>query len=307
MNGMTPGFHEQLQDAVKELFAGVVPERAADLERYWNNFGPQFRILDDTGPDGPLVMDAGSYVFIRFNHRIMRLFWLASFALWEGYRAFHHYTLTTETNIAYFTELLDCFEATRTANNVDDVPWPSGVPQPGVLVDHTPGNPARVSGELATFAIGWAFLHELQHLINQQELTGAPLDNEQLCRAEEHACDEFATLFLLERIANWSSDNGGARSIVAAKRQTGIYCALFALTLLARDNWGGSKTHPAIQERINKVIEVVRAQGMSRMAAVIAVSAFSCLRLCHADAPNPMEAVSEVAIRESWTPVDDLF
>lgn len=39
-----------------------------------------------------------------------------------------------------------------------------------------------------------------------------------------------------------------------AKRQTGVFCALFAMTLLSRDNWGPGERHPAMQERIDHVL-----------------------------------------------------
>lgn len=31
-------------------------------------------------------MDAGSYRYIRFNHHVVRSFWIGAFAAWEGYR-----------------------------------------------------------------------------------------------------------------------------------------------------------------------------------------------------------------------------
>lgn len=293
-----------LRDVVHDMLLGVTPERTAELQRYWDDFGLQFQFLGDNGPDGPVVLDAGGYVLIRFNHRVMRLFWLGSFAMWEGYCAFQHYATTQETNLARFEEILNCFEATRAATDVDAVPWPDYLPAPGELVDHTPGDPARVGGELAIFSVGWAVLHELQHLLHQQAGTSANSDDVEACKLEEHSCDAFATTFLLERIADQAAATGQSPTGISDKRQMGIYCAVFTMTLLSRENWEPGDQHPALQDRINAIAEVVDAHGTSMVAAVIAVAAFVSLKLAYPGAPDPFAAVNLVALRDGWNPND---
>jgi hypothetical protein len=296
-----------LRDVVHDMFVGVAPERTAELQRYWDEFSPQFQILEDDGPDGPIVLDAGGYFYIRFNHRVMRLFWLGSFALWEGYVSYQHYVTTQKTDLTRFGAILDCFEATRTAADVDTVPWPEFLPPPGELVDHVEGDAARVGGELAIFGVSWALLHELQHLIHQQAGSGADWNDLEACKREELSCDAFATRFLLERIADQAAATGQRASGVAAKRQMGIYCALFTMTLLTRSNWGPATRHPAVQERIDAVAAILDAHGTSKVAAIIAVSAFVSLQVAYPNAPNPFEAVNLVALRENWNPDDPLF
>ena len=296
-----------LRDTVHRMLLGVTPERAEELQHYWGEFGLQIQMLDDDGPDGLVVLDAGGYIFIRFNHRVMRLFWLASFALWEGYAAHHCYVTSGETDLTRFEEILDCFEATRIAANVDMVPWPDFIPPAGDLVDHVPGDAARVGGELAILGTGWAVLHELQHLIHQQAGTSAPWHDVEACKREEHSCDSFATAFLIERIAGQAAATGQLAAGISAKRQTGIYCAVFALTLLSRANWGPGERHPALQERIDAIAAVMDAHRTSKVAAIIAVSAFASLKLAYPDAPDPFGAVNLVALREGWNPEDPLF
>ena len=302
MNSST--LHHGLRDMVHDMLLGVTPERSVELQDYWNAFGPQFHILEDDGPDGPVILDAGGYVFIRFNHRVMRLFWLGSFALWEGYCAFQHYASTQETELTRFNEILECFEATRVAPDVDAVNWPTYLPPPGELVDHNPGDPSRVGGELAIFSVCWALLHELQHLIHQQEGTSASLDDVEACREEEHCCDAFATNFLLERIALYAEQTGQSASGVSDKRQMGIYCAVFTMTLLARGNWDAGDQHPALQDRIDAISAILDSHGTSKVAAVIAVASFMSLKLALPDAPDPFAAVNLVACREDWEPDD---
>lgn len=303
----TPSPPHTLREVVHDMLLGVTPERTDELQRYWEEFGLQFQILEDDGPDGPVVLDAGGYVYIRFNHRIMRLFWLGSFAMWEGYSAFQHYATTQETNLARFREILDCFEATRVAADVDAVAWPAYLPLPGELVDHTPGDPARVGGELAIFGVGWAILHELQHLIHQQAGTSAVWDDVEACRREEHSCDAFATAFLLGRIAEQAAETGQSPTAISDKRQMGIYCAVFTMTLLSRENWGPGERHPALQERIDAIAAALEAHGTSKVAAIIAVAAFVSLKLAHPGAPDPIAVVNLVAQREDWSPEDPQF
>lgn len=305
MNAQTPP--RTLREVVHDMLLGVASERTAELQTYWDDFGLQFQILDDDGPDGLVVLDAGGYVFIRFNHRVMRLFWLGSFAMWEGYVACQHYVTTQETNLTRFGEILDCFEATRTAPDVDAVPWLAYLPPPGELVDHVPGDPARVGGELAIFGVGWAVLHEIQHLIHQQAGTSAAWDDVEACRREEHSCDAFATSFVLERIAEHAEATGQSASLISDKRQMGIYCAIFAMTLLSRANWGPGDRHPALQERIDAIAGVLDAHGTSKVAAIIAVSAFVSLKLAHPEAPDRFAAVNLVALRENWSADDPEF
>lgn len=296
-----------LRDAVHGMFLAVAPERTAELQQYWDEYSPQFQILDDDGPDGPVVLDAGGFVYIRFTHRVMRLFWLASFALWEGYAAYQQYVSTQKSNLTRFDAILECFEATRASIDVDAVPWPDFLPSPGELVDHVEGNPARVGGELAIFGVSWALLHELQHLIHQQAGTAAGWDDLDECKREEFSCDAFATNLILERTDEHAAATVKSASVIAAKRQTGIYCALFAMTLLSRANWGPGERHPALQERIDAVMHILDAHGASKVGAVIAVSAFASLQLAYPNAPNPFEAVNTIALREDWNPDDPLF
>lgn len=303
----TTAHPRKLRDVVHDMFQDVVPERTADLQRYWGEFSLQFEILDDNGADGPVVLDAGGYVKIRFNHRIMRLFWLGSFAMWEGYCAFQYYTTTQKSRLARFSEILDCFEATRVANDVDALRWPDYLPSPGNLVDHTAGDPARLVGELAIFGVSWALLHELQHLVHQQAETSAAWDDGEACRKEEHLCDAFATNFLLERIAEHAASTGESQSLISDKRQLGIYSAVFTMTLLSRDSWGPGRRHPALQDRIDAIVAIVEEHRTSKVAAIVGFAAFVSLKLAYPDAPDPFEAVDRVAQRRGWKSDDPIF
>src|SRR3546814_1321799 len=85
-------------------------------------------------------------------------------------------------------------------------------------------------------------------------------------------------LLLLQRIHEYPVNNAHDAAVVLAKRQTGIYCALFAMTLLARDNWGPGAQHPGVQERIDHVLDIMDTQQVSKAAGIIAISAFTTLK-----------------------------
>ena len=52
----------------------------------WSLLEPRFQLTADTHDGERLVMEAGMYRFVRFNHRVVRAFWIAGFAAWEAYR-----------------------------------------------------------------------------------------------------------------------------------------------------------------------------------------------------------------------------
>ncbi len=285
---------KELQDVVWDALEAVCPERVDELRAYRSSYAPVFHILEDTIPEGNIVFEGGLYKFVRFNHRTMRLFWLSSYLLWEGYEALARYGRTGETDVLRFREIQACFEATRTASDVDDVKWPDDIPKPGDLVEHIEGRADRVAGELAIFSVCWAFLHELQHLIHQQEGTSAAAEDLDACRLEELSCDRFATGLLLERLPEYAKAAGQPLDALTMKRQTAVHGSLFAIALIARAEWGQSDSHPALQTRIESAVAEMERLGLNLMAAAIGAAAFAALQLEHKDAPSPL-AVPSVA------------
>jgi hypothetical protein len=79
---------------------------------------------------------------------------------------------------------------------------------------------------------------------------------------------------------------GVAADMVLFKRQLGIYFALFGLTLLAKDNWGATSTHPAVQKRIDAVHQAMEP-SRSEIAYAIAHVAFASLRAMWPAVPGP--------------------
>lgn len=276
---------QEAKRSVELLLDGVAPERAAELRGLWARYAPEFQHLDDDGPDGTYVLDAGLYRFVRFNHRVMRLFWLGAFIAWEGYSALHHQLLPhNEPVFERFKAMLEVFDVMLRAQDSSAVPMPAGVPEPGAFPADAQ---ARAPAELAVFSVGWALLHEFKHIQHQQEGTAAPHDAPpKKLRADEYICDEYATRFILDRVPDYAQENGVADVRVRFKRQVGIFFALFTMALILRERWGETDTHPALQDRITAVR---RAMGLGieiAPADAIAFAAFAALRQIYPSAPQ---------------------
>jgi hypothetical protein len=250
-------------DEARLLFEGLVPELTTDLAEMWEKYSPTFSVLAENGDDGPLVMQAGAYRYVEFNHRMLRAFWLGSYVAWEAYaaaqksfdeRGFNH----TAFDGTRLTELLSAFDAMIAAEDSATVPLPAGIPEPGTYPSADDGE-ALSPAELATFAIGWGFLHEICHLLLQQrgESTAAD-DPVELQHGEELTCDAFAARTLLDHVGDYAAANGVDADRVARKRQLGIIFALFVLALIDPNRHAATPTHPALQSRIDHLALVMK-------------------------------------------------
>ena len=282
-----PRNDEVIQTAARNLFEGAAPERLDELKSLWDKYHPRFNVLPDAGEEGDFIFDAGTYRDVRFNHRVMRAFWVSSFAAWEAYS-----TLAISIQcgvVADFNRLnalVKCVEEILESDIPESVIFPEGIPEPGTLVDASSETETRAAGELAILAVGWALLHEVKHIQHQQDGSSAPLDAKpEDCHSEEHSCDSFATSFLLDTVDIYAEEHNVRPALVRQKRQSGIYFALFAMTLMSRNKWEQSDSHPALQERIDRVAKACRGEG-SDVAAAIAHLAFLSLRQLWPNVPG---------------------
>ncbi|MDP1766076.1 MAG: phage exclusion protein Lit family protein [Methylotenera sp.] len=282
-----PRNDEVIQAAARNLFEGAAPERLAELKSFWEKYQPRFNVLPDAGEEGDFILDAGAYRDVRFNHRVMRAFWVSSFAAWEAYS-----TLAISIQGGIVADLnrlkaiVNCVGEILESDIPESVIFPEGIPEPGTLVDASLETEARAAGELAILAVGWALLHEVKHIQHQQDGSSATPDAKpEDCHREEISCDEFATSFLLDTVDAYAEEHNEPPALVRQKRQTGIYFALFSMTLMSRDKWGQTKSHPALQERIDLVARSCRGDG-SDVAAVIAHLSFLSLKQIWPNVPG---------------------
>ena len=282
-----------VQNAVRNLFIGVVPERKSELFKLWKKYDLRFNILTNAGPDGLFVFDAGIYRDVRFNNRAMRAFWLASFVAWEGYRAITISSAADKLDLTRFREMVNCFFRILKEKNLEAISLPIGIPDPGMLPDGKKNPEMRTAAELAIFATGWALLHEVRHLQHQQEGTGAAWgDPPEKLREEELSCDLYATQFLLDKVDKYATDVHKPVDKVRQKREIGIYFALFAMVLIGADRWHETDTHPGMEQRIAKVMEGMNADG-TRYSDTIAHATFAALWTVFPEAPGPFKISSD--------------
>jgi hypothetical protein len=278
---------QEVQEAARRLFEGVVPERSDDLKALWNQYQPRFNLLTDVGPEGLFVMGAGLYREVVFNHRALRAFWLASFIAWEGYLKAHEVATEGEANFDRFNDMIDVFWEMLTEEDPLDVGMPEGVSEPGAYPDREKYPQERAAAEVATFATGWAFLHEIRHLKHQQDGTSATSDAPARDQhKEELSCDEYATTFILDGVDQYAKDQGVNTDKVKQKRELGVYFAMFAMTLIGAGQWDASGSHPAMQARIDAAIQQMGGSG-TRVSDAIAHAAFASLWFRWPDAPGP--------------------
>ena len=282
---------EEVQQASRSLFLGVVPERSQEFEELWHRYNPRFDFIEENSPDGAFVMCAGAYREVCFDHRSMRAFWLAAFIAWEGYRSIHEGLERNAFDLLRFREMIDCFIEMINAEDPLNVALPEGIPEPGVYEDGALQAKVRVSTEFAKFAVGWALLHEVRHIKHQQDGTSADDDASPVeRRAEELSCDEFATRFILDQVEAYARSTNAPVADVRRKREIGIYFGAFTLTLIAQDRWGESDTHPAVQTRIDAMIQQM-GSNRTDMSVAIAHAAHVALWRIWPDAPGPFKPV----------------
>ncbi len=270
----------EIQNAVKALFLGLAPENSAYLEQLWEDYQLQFCLfVDDKG----VLLAGGAYRYVYFNHRALRVIWVSSFAAWEAYSCAQSALGDEELrNFDRLQELLALAIEVRDARDPEAVSL-RDLPEPGSL----PSDPQlRASAELATFAVGWAMLHEVRHLKHQQDLTStADGDAPEFAHAEELSCDCFAAEYLIGTVAQYASAHGVDQAKVRMKRALGVYFGVFALIVLGKPNWEETESHPSVSDRLRAMRSVLSADGLDE-ALCIAALALAGLKEVWPDAPD---------------------
>lgn len=270
----------QIQEAVKELFLGLAPERTNELKRLWDDYQLQFCLFTD---DKGVLLEWGAYRYVHFNHRALRVIWVSSFAAWEAYSCAQSTFCDEELHsFDRLRELLALAIAVRDASDPEAVSL-KGLPEPGSL----PSDPQlRAPAELAMFAAGWAMLHEVRHLKHQQEGTStADGDAPKFFRAEELSCDRFAAEYLIVTVEQYASAHSVDQTKVRMKRALGIYFGIFALIVLGHPNWNETTSHPSVSDRLREMRSILSTDGLDE-ALCITELALAGLKAVWPDAPD---------------------
>jgi hypothetical protein len=268
----------EVQCAARLLFEGCAPEQVFKLSELWDQFLPEFQLHEDNHPDGPFLFDAGAYKYIRFNNRAMRLYWLGAFIAWEAFVATPA-DMQTAPDWTRLKAMISVFDDIATAFDPNTVPYPDGVPTPGMYLDGNAHPEERAAAELATIASGWAMLHEFCHVQKQQNGCAADPDNEDEIRQEELICDAFAATFLTEHVKAYAALSGYSTDKIVRKRQLAIFIGLFNIALLTKANWGHTTTHPSLKARIDAIKRLFEpnCDAEAEHVASLAFQALGCL------------------------------
>jgi len=135
------------------------------------------------------------------------------------------------------------------ADNLAPLTWPPDVPPPGTEIVSVPDKAAY---DLIRIATAYCFLHEVQHIVFCQQEHGLTAWEEEL------ACDRFAEKFLLSGVLDFADEIGELADEILEKRVSGIALAAFVLfEVTAPENWGGTRTHPPIADRLKALFSTV--------------------------------------------------
>ncbi|RAZ89056.1 hypothetical protein DPM33_18945 [Mesorhizobium hawassense] len=108
---------DDVQQAARNVLMGCAPERKTALDDMWQELNPKFQLAPDLHQGERIIMDAGAYRYVRFNHRVMRAFWIAGYAAWEGYRAVADAPSFDAVDLGRFRDLLEAFESVISSDN----------------------------------------------------------------------------------------------------------------------------------------------------------------------------------------------
>ena len=251
--------------AVDSLFGGAVPERIEELKRLWGEQEERVRLLDT-----PRFLLQQLYGTVQVSEIALRQIWLTGYAAWRAIDAYNvplvlaAYHGAPFDPIAWrsspsqaakdqaFDNLFDKICELGEAQSLDNFDWPSGVPYPteGLKISDPE---MKGTFDLVCMAGAYVFAHEVRHGIFER--VGDPpaqmLD-------EEVECDRWALSLMLDKAANYASDQGWDASTVRTKRILGVLIAqLTILAVTPRDLWDTSTDHPSVRERLRVVLDAV--------------------------------------------------
>jgi hypothetical protein len=145
-----------VQTAVRNLFIGSAPERESELAEMWKELDLIFQLTPDIHEGDRIIMDAGAYRYVRFNHRVLRAFWIAGYTAWEGSRTVAEAPSLQALDLTRFRELILSYESCLASTEADLEALPVGVAEPGQYPDANTDPQGRAASELATIAVAWA-------------------------------------------------------------------------------------------------------------------------------------------------------
>ncbi|HSI49179.1 MAG TPA: hypothetical protein VLA61_12980 [Ideonella sp.] len=252
---------------IANLLLGACPERASELEVFWEKFEPRFAVKDDgAGLDISARGNKVSWMHKTFVHD-----WVVAFAGFKALAAYGPHVWSGEAFSGEIsTQALSADEGLCAAEaeletllyfakqlglvaDLEELDWPGDVPPPGTGRELLASTEDQACFDIACLAAAATFLHELRHVQFSAE------KNAPTVRAdEERACDDFSRTMLLERVDVYSATTGEVADRVASKRVIGLASAALAIAQAESQSMASAvqNSHPPIRRRfVHLVLE----------------------------------------------------
>lgn len=287
-----------LQESCADLLSRAAPEKSSATCQLLKQLNVTFELSDGEENDWIFDMAGGAYKYVQFNDQALAVFWSGAFVAWRAFNLASNFEqaiinvisshpqiytdpnydlnrmkneLDAASSSVNFKELGTVLEFVEQVKNtkattVQDIEWSHNIPMIGTL----PADciESKAASELAHLALSWALLHEIQHLIRQQNGTSSDIRNKAECHQEEFECDEYAFDYLISDISHYvNSDIDTDEYKIIKKRELGIVFALFSMVIAKKGDWGETDTHPDLQSRVNKIIaklSTIEAKNISK-------------------------------------------
>ena len=280
-HGHTAGAEVDLNIAVRSLITMAAPERSDEIADLWSRYSPSFDVASDTGR---FHMEAGPFGLVLLTPRSMCISWLLVHEAWATLDCYSTMLwmlnpfLSSESVRASFGRWLHApADQVDVENQLDDIAqkvdelragvdlgdfeWPTTVP---ILSTDRPQEASRAAPyDLACLSLAIMFLHEVRHVMEQDEA------EEQLSSIErEHRCDAFAQDFLMEHLSSYAQREGYPESKVASKRAIalGIWC--YTIHRIVGEH--ESESHPPPSARLRRMLLALELPSYDKFWIVMA-------------------------------------
>ena len=241
----------------------ATPERSDEIAALWSRYSPSFNVASDTGR---FHMEAGPFGLVLLTPRSMCISWLLTHEAWATLYCYStmlkFLDLSRESvRVSFGVCLRALADQVKVEAQVDDLAqkvdelgsgvdlrdfeWPTTVP---LLSTDRPQEASRAAPyDLACLSLAIMFLHEVRHVMEQDEA------EEQLSSIErEHRCDAFAQNFLMEHLSSYAQREGYPEDKVASKRAIalGIWC--YTIHRIVGEH--ESESHPPPSARLRRML-----------------------------------------------------